>query len=69
VQSQLTQSSRSQPTSRTPPFAKQRAPPLGRRRHSRWTAMKEGLPGGTLSVSPKERARGGPFSCCTLDWI
>jgi hypothetical protein len=33
------------------------------------TAMKEGLPGGTLRVSTEERARGGPLSCCTLVWI
>jgi hypothetical protein len=32
-------------------------------------AMKEGLPGGTLRVFTEERARGGPSSCCTLDWI
>jgi hypothetical protein len=34
-----------------------------------WTAMKEGLLGGTLSVFTEERARGGPSSCCMLDWI
>ena len=34
-----------------------------------WTAMKEGLPGDTLRRVIEERARGGPFSCCTLDWI
>ena len=31
--------------------------------------MKEGLPGDTLRVFTEERARGGPCSCCTLDWI
>ena len=31
--------------------------------------MKGGLPGDTLRVSTEERARGGPCSCCTLDWI
>jgi hypothetical protein len=34
-----------------------------------WTAMKEGLLGDTLRVFIEERARGGPRSCCTLDWI
>src|SRR4051794_12776576 len=33
------------------------------------TAMKEGLLGGTLHVFTVKRAGGGPFTCCTLDWI
>jgi hypothetical protein len=34
-----------------------------------WTAMKEDLPGDRLGLVIAERARGGPPSCCTLDWI
>ena len=39
------------------------------RRQILWIAMKVGLPGGTLRVLTEERARGGPSSCCTRDWI
>jgi hypothetical protein len=34
-----------------------------------WTAMKEGLPGGTLSVSSESEVEEARCSCCTLDWI
>jgi hypothetical protein len=43
--------------------------PAARPAVPQWTAMKEGLLGGTLSVFTEERARGGPSSCCTLVWI
>jgi hypothetical protein len=34
-----------------------------------WNAMKEGLLGGRLSVSPKSESKEARCSCCTLDWI
>jgi hypothetical protein len=34
-----------------------------------WTAMKEGLLGGRLSVSPKSESKEARCSCCTLEWI
>ena len=61
-----------------PPGRHSRRPPRGSARRRTGletrelplrTAMKEGLPGDTLRVFTEERARGGPSSCCTLDWI
>ena len=46
-----------------------RSSPWPSARRSLRTAMKEGLLGGRLGLVIEERARGGPFSCCTLDWI
>jgi hypothetical protein len=61
-----------------PPFPDMtRAPAPIRKQASRsaptryllWTAMKGGLLGGRLGVSPKSESKEARCSCCTLVWI